>query len=61
MVCGAIDDESNFTNSAPVDTYFTGVEFTNWHNRFKITFHIKPTAIIANGQLKLSVEIPPNI
>jgi hypothetical protein len=43
---------NNFTNSAPVDTYFTGVEFTNWHNRFKITFHIKPTAINnANGHV----------
>jgi hypothetical protein len=50
---------TNFTNSAPVANYFSGVEFTNWHNRFKITFHIKPTAIFVNGQLKLSVEIPP--
>ncbi len=49
---------TNFTNSAPTDRYFTGVEFTNWHNRFKITFHVKPTADINNGQLKLSVEIP---
>ena len=48
----------NLTNSAPIEPYFTGIEFTNWHNRFKITFHIKPTTTIVNGQLKLAVEIP---
>lgn len=49
---------TNFTNSAPVDTYYTGVEFTNWHSRFRMTFHVKPTADINNGQLQLSVDIP---
>ena len=48
----------NLTNSAPIEPYFTGIEFTNWHNRFKMTFHIKPTTTIVNGQLKLVVEIP---
>jgi len=48
----------NLTNSAPIEPYFTGIEFTNWHNRFKITFHIQPTTTIVNGQLKLAVEIP---
>ena len=48
----------NLTNSAPIEPYFTGIEFTNWHNRFKITFHIKPTTTIVNGQLKLAIEIP---
>ena len=48
----------NLTNSAPVEPYFTGIEFTNWHNRFKMTFHIRPTTTIVNGQLKLAVEIP---
>ena len=27
-------------------------------NRFKITFHVKPTATITNGQLQLSIDIP---
>lgn len=49
---------TNFTNAAPVERYFTGVEFTNWHNRFKITFHVHPTTDINNGQLQLSVDIP---
>ena len=49
---------TNFTNAPPLDTYYTGVEFTNWNSRFKITFHVKPTGTIVNGQLKLSVEIP---
>ena len=48
----------NLTNSAPIEPYFTGIEFTNWHNRFKMTFHIKPTTTIVNGQLKLAVEVP---
>lgn len=48
----------NFNNNPSVDTYYTGVEFTNWHNRFKITFHVKPTANITNGQLQLAVDIP---
>jgi hypothetical protein len=49
---------TNFTNSAPVNTYFTGIEFTNWHSRFRMTFHVKPTANISNGQLQLSVDMP---
>ncbi len=49
---------TNLTNSAPVEKYFTGVEFTNWHNRMKLTFHVRPTADISNGQLQFSVEIP---
>lgn len=49
---------TNFTNSAPIDPYFTGLEFTNWHDRLKMTFHVKPTQDISNGQLQLSVEIP---
>lgn len=49
---------TNFTNSPAIEPYFTGIEFTNWHNRFKMTFHVKPTADITNGQLQFSVEIP---
>jgi hypothetical protein len=49
---------TNFTNSAPIDTYFTGVEFTNWHSRFRMAFHVKPTADINNGQLQFTVDIP---
>ena len=45
---------TNFTNSAPVDAYYTGVEFTNWHSRFRMTFHVKPTADINNGQLQFT-------
>ncbi len=47
-----------FTNNAPVEPYFTGIEFTNWHDRFKMTFHVRPTVDIVNGQLTFSVEIP---
>lgn len=49
---------TNFNGNPPIDTYHTGVDFTNWHNRFKITFHVKPTADITNGQLQLSIDIP---
>ncbi len=49
---------TNFTNSAPVDAYFSGVEFTNWHSRFRMAFHVKPTADIINGQLQFTVDIP---
>ncbi len=49
---------ANLTNSAPIDDYFTGVEFANWHNRFEIAFHVKPTTTITNGQLEFSIEIP---
>jgi Secretion system C-terminal sorting domain len=51
-------DSLNFTNSPSVYGSFTGIEFTNWHNRFKITFHLKPRADITNGQLQLSVQLP---
>lgn len=49
---------ANFTNSAPVSLYNTGIEFTHWHDRFKITLVVQPTADILNGQLQLSLEIP---
>jgi hypothetical protein len=49
---------TRFTNSAPVDAYFTGVEFTNWHSRFRMTFHVKPTSNINNGQLQFTVTMP---
>jgi hypothetical protein len=49
MVCGAIDDLLALTtNSAPVDTYFYWSRIYELAQSFKITFHIKPTAIIAN-------------
>lgn len=51
-------DSLNFTNSPSLHGSFSGIEFTNWHNRFKITFHIKPRMTISNGQLELSVQIP---
>ncbi|MDO6803065.1 T9SS type A sorting domain-containing protein [Wenyingzhuangia sp. 1_MG-2023] len=49
---------TNFNGDAPVNTYHTGIDFTNWHNRFKITFHVKPTEDISNSQLQLVIEIP---
>ncbi|MFK7979337.1 MAG: hypothetical protein AB8G86_05115 [Saprospiraceae bacterium] len=49
---------TNFTNAAPVEPYFTGVEFDAWHNRFRVTFHVKPTEDIANAQLQLAVDLP---
>ena len=51
---------TNFTNAAPVEPYFTGVEFDAWHNRFRLTFHVKPTEAIANAQLQLAVNLPSN-
>jgi hypothetical protein len=51
-------DSLNFTNNPSVYGAFTGIEFTNWHNRFKITFHLKPRVTITNAQLQLSVELP---
>ncbi len=47
-----------FTNNPGFDFYYTGVEFTNWHNRLKMTLHVKPTVNVANGQLQFEVEIP---
>lgn len=49
---------TNFTDNAPVDPYFTGVEFSTWHNRFKLTFHVKPTVDIVNGQLRFTFTMP---
>ena len=49
---------TNFTNSPAVDAYHTGIEFSTWHDRFKLSFHVKPTSDIANGQLELSFEMP---
>ncbi len=49
---------TNFNGKPSIDTYYTGIDFTNWHNRFKITFHVKPTVNITNGQLQLSIDIP---
>lgn len=49
---------AEWTNGALVEPYFTGVEFTNWHNRLKMTLHVRPTVAIVNGQLQFSIEIP---
>lgn len=51
-------DSLNFTGSPALYGSYSGIEFTNWHNRFKITFHLRPRTTITNGQLQLSVEIP---
>lgn len=51
-------DSLNFTNSPAIYGSFSGIEFTTWHNRFKITFHLRPRVTITNGQLELSVQIP---
>ncbi len=47
-----------FTDSPDFEPYFTGIEFTNWHNRFKITLHVKPNVDITNAQLQLAIDIP---
>lgn len=47
-----------FTNNPSFEFYYTGVEFTNWHNRLKITLHVRPTTNITNGQLQLAIEVP---
>ncbi len=49
---------TNFTNSPPIVPYHTGIEFSNWHDRLQVVFHVKPTADITNGQLQFSFEIP---
>ncbi|MEM9991043.1 MAG: hypothetical protein AAF738_04715, partial [Bacteroidota bacterium] len=49
---------TSFTNAPNFERYFTGVEFTNWHNRFKVTFHVRPNTTLANAQLQLSVDVP---
>ena len=47
-----------FTNNLAVDRHFTGIDFINWNDRFSLTFRLKPTTTIINGQLQLSVTIP---
>ena len=49
---------TNFTNNPSIETYFTGIEFATWHNRWKMTLHVRPTAAIINGQLQLSFTMP---
>jgi Secretion system C-terminal sorting domain len=51
-------DSLNFTNSPSLYHSFSGIEFTNWHNRFKITFHVRPRTTIVNGHLELDVQLP---
>jgi len=51
-------DSLNFTGAPSLYGWYSGIEFTNWHNRFKITFHLRPRVTITNGQLQLSVTIP---
>ena len=51
-------DSLNYTGTPSVYGWYSGIEFTNWHNRFKITFHLRPRVTITNGQLQLSVTIP---
>jgi hypothetical protein len=51
-------DSLNFTNAPDLYGSYSGIEFSNWHNRFKMTFHVKPRTTITNGQLELSVQIP---
>ncbi|MFN0200225.1 MAG: hypothetical protein ACKVTZ_01820, partial [Bacteroidia bacterium] len=52
-------DSINFTGATAVaNGWHSGIEFTNWHNRFKITFHLRPRVTITDGQLQLSVQIP---
>ena len=51
-------DSLNFTNNAQVHGSYTGIEFTNWHNRFRITFQLKLREAILEGQMQLSVEMP---
>ncbi len=49
---------TNFTNSPSIDPYFTGIEFSNWHDLLNLKFHVKPTVSITNAQLQFSFEIP---
>ncbi len=51
-------DSLNFTNSASVYGSYTGVEFTNWHNRFRIAFQLKLREKITDGQMQLIVDMP---
>ena len=47
-----------FTNGLTTSKHFTGIDFISWHDRFSITFRLRPTITIVNGQLQLSVTIP---
>ena len=49
---------ANHTGGAPVDPYFTGIEFSTWHDRLKMTYHVKPTSDISNGQLSFTFQVP---
>jgi Secretion system C-terminal sorting domain len=51
-------DSLNFTNAPALYGSYSGIELSNWHNRFKITFHVKPRTAIINAQLELTVQIP---
>lgn len=51
-------DQIDFTNDAPTSGLFTGIEFSNWHNRFTITFQLRLTEDINDGSLSLSVDVP---
>ncbi len=50
--------DTNFTPAAPTEPYFTGVEFATWHNRIKLTFHVRPTTNIVNANLQFAVDMP---
>ena len=49
---------TNFTNSPDVYPYHTGIDFSIWHNRMKVSLHLKPKSTIINGQLQLSFQLP---
>jgi hypothetical protein len=51
-------DSLNYTPQAPVVGTHTGVEFTNWHNRFRIAYQFRPRSTINNAQLQLSIQMP---
>ena len=51
-------DSLNYTNSPDIFGSFSGIEFTNWHNRIKMTFYVRPRTTIMNGQLEFEIELP---
>jgi hypothetical protein len=51
-------DSLNYTNGANIYGTFSGIEFTSWHNRLKMTFYVKPRTTISNGQLQLEIAMP---
>ncbi len=51
-------DSLNYTPQAPVVGTHSGIEFTNWHNRFRIAYQLKPRSTINDAQLQLSVQMP---